>query len=89
MPVTRWRARYSEEEWGADGEMIIPATLAATVADREGDEMVTYFGKPYTLRAADPQSVWDFFNSEIDPSGKRVTDVWEYVNGDFPPGVQY
>lgn len=79
MPVTAWEVDHENERWGVREHIIIPAALAQAVAEHEGQEFVTYYGKPYTVRADDPQSVWDYFATEIDPHADRVALLWEYA----------
>jgi hypothetical protein len=79
MPVTAWRATLNGEEYGVEDGVISPPTFAATIAQHEGEELVTYFRKPYTVRADDSQSVYDYFDTEVDPHGDRVTTRWDYT----------
>lgn len=78
MPVTAWTVEHNGDVWGADGTEIVPAALAVAIAEHEGEERYTYYGKPYTLKAGDPQSVFDYFGTEVDPHGDRVIQRWEY-----------
>lgn len=78
MPVTAWQVQHRDDVWGVTEAGITPAALAEVVAAREGERLVTYFGKPYTLSASDPQSVYDYFNSEVDPSSERSIMRWDY-----------
>jgi hypothetical protein len=82
MALRSWKVKHADEVWGADGEKIVPAVLAAAVAEHEGEARYTIYDKPYTVRARDAQSVWDYFGTEIDPHGDRVIQHWEY---DAPP----
>jgi hypothetical protein len=80
MPVTAWRFDLNGEEYGAGGEDgIIPAALAEVVSQREGQKFVTLYDKPFTLKADDAQSVYDYFDTTIDPHGYRVPVRWEYA----------
>lgn len=79
MPVTAWEVSHAGERWGANGQTIIPEVLASEVGALEGQELVTYFGKRYVLHASDAQSVWDYYDSEVDPHGDRVALLWEYA----------
>lgn len=82
MPVTRWKIEVDGQTYGADGQSIIPATLADTVVQHAGEQRYTYYGKPYTLDPQDADSVYAYFDSEIDPTGRRlVPTVWEYQPG--------
>lgn len=79
MPVTRWQAQHDGQEWGAGGDAgVVPEVLAAAVQGHAGEARVTPYGKPYTIDPTDPQSVYDYFDSEIDPSGDRETVIWDY-----------
>jgi hypothetical protein len=79
MPVTAWRATLAGEEFGFEDGVISPPAFAVTIAQHEGEELVTYFHKPYTVRPGDAQSVYDFFDTEVDPHGNRVTTRWDYT----------
>jgi len=79
MPVRVWKVKYAGEVFGADGADVIPAAFAGTIAEHAGKALVTYYGKPYVLRADDPQSVYDYFDTEIDPHGDRLTVQWDYL----------
>ena len=81
MPVTAWKVKYAHDTFGASEGGVIPAAFAVTIAENEGKAFATYYGKPYVLRASDPQSVYDYFDSEIDPHGDRVTVLWDYLAG--------
>ena len=88
MPVTAWQVQHRDDVWGVTEDGITPAALAEAVAAREGESLVTYFGKPYVLRADDPQSVYDYFDSEIDPSSERSIVRWDYTpDPDHDPDV--
>jgi hypothetical protein len=87
MPVTAWEVTHANQRWGANGQTIIPAALADAVAANEGKLLVTYFGKPYVVRASDPQSVWDYYDSVIDPHGDRVALLWNYDPDPDPGGA--
>jgi hypothetical protein len=80
MPVTRWRVLHDGQEWGADGTTIDPPELAEAINEIAGTRQVTYYGKPYTPDPSDAQSVYDFFDSEVNPEGgNRKTLIWDYV----------
>ena len=80
MPVIAWEVSHAGQRWGADGQgTIIPAELADAIAQREGVRMVTTYDKPYVIHADDVQSVWDYYDSEIDPHGDRVALLWTYA----------
>jgi hypothetical protein len=79
MPVTAWQVEHAGEVWGADGATITPAALVDAVQAHEGEQRFTYFGKPYVLRAADAASVYDYFDTEVDPGSDRTIQRWEYA----------
>jgi len=79
MPVTAWRATLAGEEYGHEDGKITPSSFATTIAEHDGEELVTYFRKPYVVRASDPQSVYDYFDTEVDPHVDLITTRWEYT----------
>lgn len=92
MPVTSWQFSLDGQVWGAGGpDGIQPDVLARFVEANAGERRVTYFGKPYTLDPADPDSVYDYFDSEIDPKGDRKMLDWQYTPspGEFDDDVVY
>lgn len=80
VPLTDWQVQHNGQIWGAGGaDGVQPSALAYYMQQHAGESRVTYFGKPYTIDPADPQSVFDYFDSEIDRSGERTVLRWEYT----------
>lgn len=87
--MVSWTATLGGVEYGfADGR-IIGDELAEQVEMLSGREVVTTYGKPFTVDPADAEAVLDVFRELFDPSGEAEIDtvVEDDEAADEPEGM--